>query len=79
MGVWEVAAAFLLQLWVCRPECISKRGSGTFDFLLLSLLHPLAALVLTFPSLASILNIKVFKDLGESGLKVKADAQAELI
>lgn len=54
--------SFLLQLWV--RVCTSKRGSGAFDFLLLSLLYPLDALVLTFPSLASILNRKTFQGSG---------------
>lgn len=56
--------SFLLQLWVCRPDCTSKRGSGTFHFLLLSLLHPLDTLVLTVPSLAFILNRKAFQGPG---------------
>lgn len=27
VDVWEVTAAFLLQLWVCRPECAPPRGT----------------------------------------------------
>lgn len=41
-----------------------RDGSWTLDFLSLSLLHPLDALVLTFPSLASIPNRKAFQGPG---------------
>lgn len=63
------------------PGRAPRSGSETLDFLSPPPLRPLAAtntLVLTFPSLASILNSQTSKDSGKSILKVEPDAQTDL-